>query len=135
MNEDKFSITRLYVNTADAAVKQSSSGSGATYWSFTIELPNAIDNVVFIDLVNAIPMFQNMLIQLEGWGTFSTSKGITYWRYVDEAANNRSVVVNENVLQRPTRIRNLKFFLMYTTGVPAELSVDGGFEIELYCRH
>ncbi len=135
MSKDKFFITRLYVNTAEASQKQSSIVGATTFWSFTIELPNAIDNVVFMDLVNASQVFQNTLIQLEDWGSFSTSKGITYWRHVDEAAENRSVVINDNLLQRPKRLRQLKFFLMSPTGTPQELSADGGFEIEIYIQH
>ena len=135
MSKDKFSITRLYVNTAEASQKQSSMANATTYWSFTIELPNAIDNVVFMELLNATQIFQNTLIQLENWGSFSTTKGITYWRYVDEAAENRSVNVGENVLQRPKRLRQLRFYLMDTAGLPREMSSDGGFEIEVYMQH
>jgi hypothetical protein len=135
MNKDKFSITRLYVNTSEAAQKQSSiidRNPSVSFWSFTIQLPNAIDDVVFMELLNATVGFQNTIIQLEDWGSFQTSKGITYWRYVDEYANNRAVSIHENVLQRPKRIRALKFTIMKPTGEPIEMTTDGGFEIEMY---
>jgi hypothetical protein len=51
---------------------------------------------------------------------------------VDEYANNRAVSIHENVLQRPKRIRALKFTIMKPTGEPIEMTTDGGFEIEMY---
>ena len=129
-----YAITRLFINSVDAKSKNTSSETGGVYNVFTIQLPNYIDGVVFIELLNTSYQLNQSLIQLEDWGNFSTSSGKVYWRYVDGVVNQRSVVINENVLRTPVRLRNLVFTLLKTTGAPLAIDEDVSFELEIYSR-
>ena len=130
MKESDYSITRLYVNLNPTVLD-----TGATLSVFTVQIPNAIDSVVFMDLLNATAELRGLLIQIEDWGLNSTSNGLVYWRYVDDGANQRSTFITENVLRTPTRLRTLKVYLYETNGTPHTLSSVSGFELEIYCRN
>lgn len=123
---ERFETSRLYINVADG-----NQPAGSSVSKFTIQLPNYYEGVVFLELMNATTELQKTLIQLEDWSMFGTSKGLLYWRYVDDLANQRSIVISENALRTPMRLRSLTFHLYNTNGTPKPVST-GGFEIEIY---
>ena len=135
-----FSISPL--NPANAIAPIGPSWQFGAYWdvsgiigfnSFVIKLPNYIEGVVYMELLNATTNFAGILIQIEEWGLFTTSKGRLYWRYVDDSANQRSVAINETVIRSPQRLQQITFSLYNTDGSPKTIT-GGGFEIEIYSR-
>ena len=141
MNRDKFVITRVYINLIDAVNYKSTDGVDPTshFNICSIQLPNYIENVVFIELLNAQPatfggrdFFLNTMIQIQGWGDFTSSSGFVYWRFVDETANNRLVDIRNCILRQPTRLRKLDLQFYEPNGKDKYFSAVGGFEIEIY---
>ena len=135
---DQYDITRVYISLTDATNFTASDGTGiespSTHFNqCSVQLPNYIEGAVFIELLNAQSDFLNTLIQIQGWGDFSTSKGKQYWRYVDESSNNRSVDIAKSILRHPTRLRTLDLQFYDSLSNDKYLSSNrGGFEIEIY---
>ena len=132
-----YEITRVFISFADTLNRlpglETSSVTG-----FSVQLPNYIENAVFLELINAPTILNQAFIQLTDWGLFSTSKGKQYWRYVDETSNNRSIDIENSVKRHPVRLRTLDFTFFCADGSPYEIVFDtltlqrGGFELEIY---
>lgn len=134
----QYDITRVYISLTDATNFKSTDGTSlenpSTHFNqCSIQLPNYVERVVFLELLNAQSDFLNTLIQIQGWGDFSTSRGLQYWRYVDESSNNRSVDIAKSILRQPTRLRTLDLQFYDSFSNDKYLSSNrGGFEIEIY---
>jgi hypothetical protein len=136
-----FEITRVFICFNDAVnILPGTSGGIA---GFSIQLPNYLENVVFLELLNAPVSLSGVFIQLNGWGESSLSSGKVYWRFVETTngfSNNRLVDLKNSITRRPERLRTLDFLLyngdgslfnLNNTDNPA-LFMKSGFELEIY---
>ena len=132
-----YEITRVFISFADTLNRKPGVAANSVT-GFSVQLPNYIENAVFLELINAPTILNQAFIQLTDWGLFSTSKGKQYWRYVDETSNNRSIDIENSVKRHPVRLRTLDFTFFCADGSPYEIVFDtltlqrGGFELEIY---
>ena len=132
-----YEITRVFISFADT-INRKPGVAANSVTGFSVQLPNYIENAVFLELICATNDLYGVFIQIDDWGHSSTSKGKSYWRYVDESSNNRSVDIGNSVKRHPVRLRTLDFTLFYADGTPCEILFDattlqkGGFELEIY---
>ena len=132
-----YEITRVFISFADT-INRKPGVAANSVTGFSVQLPNYIENAVFLELICATNDLYGVFIQIDDWGHSSTSKGKSYWRYVDESSNNRSVDIGNSVKRHPVRLRTLDFTLFYANGSPCEIFFDatalqkGGFELEIY---
>jgi len=132
-----YEITRVFISFADTLNRKPGVNANSVT-GFSIQLPNYVENAVFIELISATTDLNGIFIQIEDWGHSSTSKGKQYWRYVDETSNNRSVDIENSVKRHPVRLRTLDFTLFYADGSPCEIVLNtatllkGGLELEIY---
>ena len=132
-----YEITRVFISFADT-INRKPGVAANSVTGFSVQLPNYIENAVFLELICATNDLYGVFIQIDDWGHSSTSKGKSYWRYVDESSNNRSVDIGNSVKRHPVRLRTLDFTLFYANGSPCEIVFDatalqkGGFELEIY---
>jgi hypothetical protein len=91
-----YEITRVFISFADTLNRKPGVNANSVT-GFSIQLPNYVENAVFIELISATTDLNGIFIQIEDWGHSSTSKGKQYWRYVDETSNNRSVDIENSV--------------------------------------
>jgi hypothetical protein len=132
-----YEITRVFISFADTLNRKPGVVANSVT-GFSVQLLNYIENAVFLELINAPTILNQAFIQLTDWGLYSTSSGKSYWRYVDETSNNRSVDIENSVKKHPVRLRTLDFTFFCADGTPFEISLDtlalkkGGFELEIY---
>jgi len=132
-----YEITRVFISFADTLNRKPGVAANSVT-GFSVQLPNYIENAVFLELICATSDLNGVFIQIDDWGHSSTSKGKSYWRYVDETSNNRSVDIKNSVKRHPVRLRTLDFTLFFADGSPFEIVFNtatllkGGFELEIY---
>jgi hypothetical protein len=132
-----YEITRVFISFADT-INRKPGVAANSVTGFSVQLPNYVENAVFLELINAPTILNQAFIQLNDWGQSTTSKGKQYWRYVDETSNNRSLDIENSVKRHPVRLRTLDFTLFFADGTPCEIVFDtatlqkGGFELEIY---
>lgn len=109
---------------------------GVNISSFTVTLPNPIDNVVFLEWVAS--RWVDTIICIDDWNANITAKGPLYWRYVDSTGVNGTTRVGDidaKVLSAPKTIRNLTIRLFNNDGTFLPYSVSSGYiEIQVFSR-
>jgi len=110
---------------------------GGTRNQFVLQLPFPIDNAIHIEWLNASANIQGLLLQIEGWGTATTSSGRRYWRYLDSASNQRyeEWQTSMDAHQAPAPLRLLQISLFNRDGSAATVSSEHSVELLVYAVH
>jgi len=104
--------------------------------SFTVTLPNPIDNVVFLEWVSS--RWADTIISIDEWNANTSTKGPLYWRYIDGTGVNGTTRVgdiDEKLLSTPKTLRNLTIRLFSNDGTFSPSIVPSGYiELQVFSR-
>lgn len=104
--------------------------------SFSVTLPNPIDNVVFLEWVAS--RWVDTIICIDEWNANTSTKGPLYWRYIDTTGVNGTTRVgdiDEKLFSTPKTLRNLTIRLFSNDGTFSPFLVSAGYiELQVFSR-